>query len=1015
MSSENPEIRKDKITHRTMGEYSIAKSFKGILRVAHIMELVDGETDYFLSPTYFGKPKHLMNISGGTYKSKEYGYQTAIKAMQTGGGINRYEFTNPRIGNDKLRLNRVPMTDSMGNYLNWNLGTDGVTIGSNEDINGNYYGITHFKQYQGEKDFQVYQPVIFPILESRDITIGFENKIYKSNKKGINHGILSIEGGTEDAMLIVENLYDVSQQNKTVATYYRTASTGEREEVETGFYKNIVDGIGQKYSKLRTIYKNTKDYPQEYDAFMFRQNDYDVDNYNLTHTDPVYKYDNDYNQNICDKIKDDKPVRDSIVDMVNLKDYVKSIIQKYMKGNVIEVPSGAVIWQYCSLEKWRAHTENSLGNATNLGDGGYPGHRPSLQLKENQNGNPFFSTTIQGVCKKINRLRKEFTNTDAQNILPEDEDPTVEDKNPMTLVEDSAYRREIIPLYKRDYALCDGSKYRLPYSAPLENSKLIPLQEHMDRFFELFFNIGYRYTEREKLQVRPKSKWDSSRNIHIPYDADGKNLINEKNINNAVLSKVWFENLHLLPENPPYDSWITSENAKDGLGYPKMISPKDDTYNNCDDLDVLFQEDLATMLTCTRIYEEFKNQKNRLNGKEWTFENVKEWLMTQKLPEEYIFNTFIGDLNPDILKYKNNTNSNEQWYNGNSLVKTAPEVMIIDYNYCPDGQIPRLPIGREVTYFGSPMKFYSAEKQQYIITTPCNLPMVNYFIQLITSKGNSDSKLQMYFYSFYNYDFQVPNFMHNSNTPVMIGSGAFGENDENRASIKKVHSWSSNFSEGDYPHRHGVFLWTGGGNNEQLPGNPNSGFTDSRFYNLPSASENAPVSLISHSGGNVTNLMAAGKHGGTLWNPDGNGNYIIKPVPLINERILGTSYSPYYLLQSDSTSAEYIGWETGTGYTFESSQMVSNNPNKYVNFTEADGNYTNYYNKTENPYSFNLMEDPRFENAEPNRGLTGPPEYVEGQRVVKYKDEDALMIFPDTEDINWFTPENIQMLPLIKL
>ena len=95
--------------------------------------------------------------------------------------------------------------------------------------------------------------------------------------------------------------------------------------------------------------------------------------------------------------------------------------------------------------------------------------------------------------------------------------------------------------------------------------------------------------------------------------------------------------------------------------------------------------------------------------------------------------------------------------------------------------------------------------------------------------------------------------------------------------------------------------------------------------------------------------------------------------------------------------------------------MKSNNPNKYVNFTEADGNYTNYYNYTENPYSFNLIEDPRFENAEPNRGLTGPPEYIEGQRVVKYKDDDALMIFPDTEDINWFTPENIQMLPLIKL
>ena len=177
MTTENREERQDKVTHRTMGEYSIAKSFKGILRISHIMELIDGEPDYFLSPTYYGTPKRLMNISGGTYASKEVGYQTAIKAMQKGGGIERYEENNIRIGNDPLKLNRVPMTDSMGNYLNWNIGLDGITIGSNEDINGNELSITSFKQFQGEKDFIVYQEKIFPVVQTRDLTIGLENKM----------------------------------------------------------------------------------------------------------------------------------------------------------------------------------------------------------------------------------------------------------------------------------------------------------------------------------------------------------------------------------------------------------------------------------------------------------------------------------------------------------------------------------------------------------------------------------------------------------------------------------------------------------------------------------------------------------------------------------------------------------------------------------------------------------------------------------------------------------------------
>jgi hypothetical protein len=48
---------------RIMGEKSIAKTYKGILRIAHILDLVRDEEDVLFNPTYSSKPKALMNIS----------------------------------------------------------------------------------------------------------------------------------------------------------------------------------------------------------------------------------------------------------------------------------------------------------------------------------------------------------------------------------------------------------------------------------------------------------------------------------------------------------------------------------------------------------------------------------------------------------------------------------------------------------------------------------------------------------------------------------------------------------------------------------------------------------------------------------------------------------------------------------------------------------------------------------------------------------------------------------------
>ena len=76
--------------------------------------------------------------------------------------------------------------------------------------------------------------------------------------------------------------------------------------------------------------------------------------------------------------------------------------------------------------------------------------------------------------------------------------------------DDKTLLSEIIPLYKRDYVLCDGSVYRIPYLPKGFSSNLSELMINRTRFFELFFNIGYKYTSREKMISRPKSKMYST-------------------------------------------------------------------------------------------------------------------------------------------------------------------------------------------------------------------------------------------------------------------------------------------------------------------------------------------------------------------------------------------------------------------------------------------------------------------------------------------------------------------------
>jgi hypothetical protein len=71
----------------------------------------------------------------------------------------------------------------MGNYLNWNVGLDGVTIGSNGDINGNKFKFDSFKQK--DTDTLIAQEINFPILETKRLIVGLVNKVPQEQKFGI--------------------------------------------------------------------------------------------------------------------------------------------------------------------------------------------------------------------------------------------------------------------------------------------------------------------------------------------------------------------------------------------------------------------------------------------------------------------------------------------------------------------------------------------------------------------------------------------------------------------------------------------------------------------------------------------------------------------------------------------------------------------------------------------------------------------------------------------------------------
>ena len=542
-----------------MAEKSIAKTFKGILRVANVQEATDQNEDYYFNPIYYGTPNKGI-------ASESTGYDSAYNAMSS--LLIRYSFPE-----DPYRNNSVPITDSLGNYMNINVSGDSVTFGSDEQNNGNNADKQNFTQLLYNKTFS--QEKIFPVLTADKLIVGLKERVLPELKSSINAGAINIDESPYfdeiDAKLIINNNYDhtPSHISSDGQTYTPISTTNDKDKT------------------YRTIFQNTNSTVRDYDSLIHYQDNIDWRNFSVNKT------------------------VDSIVDIVNLKDYVKEKLNLFLGNNIVEVPTGMVIWQYVDLRKWycsgSSFTGSSSAGTTKKVDN-FMGNNPPMgriEEKDVQDTNNYSPTIYQGVVRKgINRL-----------VALSHEETEEETDNGDGY--DNKQLKEIIPLYKRDYALADGSTFTIHLLLP-EMSDQYNYPSY-DQFIDIFFAHGYQYTD--------------SKVIRNHY-ANTKTTLN-------------------------------------GESVYRWKSNKRTVSTACSNKDVLFGIDLLTMLAVKCIYEELKYGTSN-NGRSACVDangyinrtNIQNWLKTKALPRQFIFNTPVPSSQGGMVyQYKEGGTKTPKTYN----------------------------------------------------------------------------------------------------------------------------------------------------------------------------------------------------------------------------------------------------------------------------------------------------------------------------------------------------------------
>lgn len=645
--------------------------------------------------------------------------------------------------------------------------------------------------------------------------------------------------------------------------------------------------------------------------------------------------------------------------------------------------------------------------------------------------NKFVQSTIMGACRKVNKLIN--PNYSAKNKDTTDAEETTD----LTFESDGFYK-EIIPLYKRDYVLCDGSVYSVfLFPKNFATDKYPNRRDSMERFMDLFFAIGYQYTRSEEYVNKEFNYiWNEETNSYKITHLDEKG--NEKII----------EPIDILKYNKPEGTPIFDRKREAQLELDRHS---------------IFVEDFLTILAFEAIYEEYSKAGG--TSVKWDYEGVCEWIKTVEIPEKYRLQTFLGDSN-EVVKTFNTKIFDEQ---RNPIY---PEVMELPYyNFNGNGHdeknenipLPLIYLGREVKTFGDPIKFFDSSniENPWTIVEAYKLPQIQYLIDIMTNNPTVDS-LAPIMNTYYRYDFQVPYLT--NDVPTFIGSSGIDWCDVNHRKLRKVESWSSTYAQKNYMHRHLLFVEP---SNTNPPFHPSecAGYLNAKYGGgSPSGccpnyarsntvSGNSYVASAACRGGKVlcgTTTQSAkyfefGKDDNPnyIWNELGAGDNKLSQVTIENQ-VIHMNGMRYPILQA-STSNAHHAWRTGDFRTPDAinvNEITENNetievPKRadVVQYKIADGVTDEVWNADftlnigeidkrvthelthNNWYGWEHYEDPRFDSAEPNRGRTSPPvNSIILDSVSKSRYEINKEHYPlDLRAAEWYSPENIKMLPLIKL
>lgn len=454
---------------RNMAGKAITETYKGILRVANNLNLIEGKTDEFLSSTYYLSPGDTTLYSNGLNETKSF--------LQKGEENKRFS------SSDKYTTLKLPVTDSMGNYLNFSLGASSSLVGSYEHIGL----LKNCKVQFDENDTET-----FPIISSPSaIKVGLSERI-KEDSKIENGGVLSLD---KDAKIAIKNSYQINGND----------------------INEIID------ENIRTII-GVDDAPRHLDTFIYQQESYKKDNNN----------------------------RDCFVGLQNLKEYVTERVNAFFDANKAELPPATIVSQYCSLDKWFCLDENNNVNDETL----WEGYRPAMYAVGNTKYAP--QNIIQNQAFKHNAY----------------------------LYLDGASTGEFVSDFKRGYALCNGDSLTLKLCPSyIQNSE--SMQDSIRLFFDLFYFIGYYYSQDSKA---PRIKRVEKINNNYRFI---KNDEGELNLKDYIIKGI--------------------------------------------DNEFVYGSTMATILAFKAMERKFKSDKNFAQ----TPEEVIEWLKNEKIPDEYVFNFIV--------------------------------------------------------------------------------------------------------------------------------------------------------------------------------------------------------------------------------------------------------------------------------------------------------------------------------------------------------------------------------------